>query len=75
MKRRIFLVSNITVPLLLGAVIYCLTSPDVIFVEAVRSLWGMPVLSGRGTLHGGIWQFVRYYLLDVLWAYALVFAL
>ncbi|SEM38823.1 hypothetical protein SAMN04487770_13633 [Butyrivibrio sp. ob235] len=75
MKRRIFFVANIIVPLLLGAVIYCLTSPDVIFMEAVRSLWGMPVLSEQGTVHRGIWKFIRYYLLDVLWAYALFFAL
>ena len=74
-KGRIFFVANIIVPLLLGVTIYCLTSPDVIFVEAARLLWRMPMLSGQGIVHEGIWQFIRYYLLDVLWAYALVFAL
>ncbi len=75
MKRRISFVANIIFPLLLGTLIYWFASPDVIFVEAVRSLWGESIKSGQGTVFRGVFQFVRYYLLDMLWAYALVFAL
>ena len=75
MKRRIFIAANITIPLLLGAVIYFLTSSDVIFVEAVRSLGGVPFQSEQDIALGGICQVIRYYLLDILWAYALFFSL
>ncbi len=75
MKRRIVFVANIILPLLLGTLIYWYTSPDVIFVEAVRSWCGDTGKSGQGMVLGGLFRFVRYYLLDMLWAYALVFTL
>ncbi len=75
MKNRTFLLINIIFPLLVGAVIYWFTSTDVIFVEAVRSFWGTPFHTGIVSTDGGAMQLVRYYMSDILWAYALVFAL
>jgi len=75
MKKKTFCIFNIIFPLLVGAVIYWFTSTDVIFVEAVRSIWGMAILTGIGNIDGGLARLVRYYMSDILWAYALVFAL
>ena len=75
MKKKAFCIFNIIFPLLVGAVIYWFTSTDVIFVEAVRSIWGRPKHTGIGNIGGGIARLVRYYMSDILWAYALVFAL
>ncbi|WP_026522899.1 hypothetical protein [Butyrivibrio sp. VCB2001] len=75
MKKKTFCIFNIIFPLLVGAVIYWFTSTDVIFVEAVRSIWGMSIHIGIGNIDGGLAWLVRYYMSDILWAYALVFAL
>ena len=75
MKKKAFCIFNIIFPLLVGAVIYWFTSTDVIFVEAVRSFWGMPRHTWISNTDGGIFRIIRYYLSDILWAYALVFAL
>ena len=75
MKKKAFCIFNIIFPLLVGAVIYWFTSTDVIFVEAVRSIWGMSIHIGIGNIDGGLARLVRYYMSDILWAYALVFAL
>ena len=75
MKKKAFCIFNIIFPLLVGAVIYWFTSTDVIFVEAVRSIWGRPIHTGIGNIDGGLARLVRYYMSDILWAYALVFAL
>ena len=75
MKKKAFCIFNIIFPLLVGAVIYWFTSTDVIFVEVVRSIWGRPIHTGIGNIGGGIARLVRYYMSDILWAYALVFAL
>ncbi len=75
MKKKILFISNIIFPLLVGAAIYLFTSPDVVFVEAVRSFWGTPIFMEHVNTVGGLLQLMRYYMLDVFWAYALVFAL
>ena len=75
MKKKAFCIFNIIFPLLVGAVIYWFTSTDVIFVEAVRSIWRMSIHTGIGNIGGGTVRLVRYYMSDILWAYALVFAL
>ena len=75
MKNRVFLLVNIIFPLLVGAVIYWFTSTDVIFMEAVRSFWGTPSHTWISNTDGEIIRIIRYYLSDILWAYALVFAL
>ena len=75
MNKRISFFMNIIFPLLFGAVFYLFTSPDVIFVEAVGSFWGRAQYIEHISIEEGILLMTRYYMLDVLWAYALVFAL
>lgn len=75
MKRiKITIVLNIILPIILGGFVYYLYSPEVWFVEKVDTIIGVEIhLSAkRGSF---TWEFVRFYLLDMLWAYALVFAL
>ena len=38
-KTRIHLLYNIIIPILIGAVIYCITSPDVFFVKAASTFF------------------------------------
>jgi hypothetical protein len=75
MKKRIFLFANIFFPLFIGTAIYFLTSPDVVFVEVINRIWGMYTLLDQSIVNEGIGLFIRYYLMDMFWAYALVFAL
>lgn len=75
MGKRIFLTANIILPLLLGAAVYFFTSEDVIFVEMVSSLFGKAIRNGCVVTYSGVTRLVRYYMPDVIWAYALVFAL
>lgn len=75
MKKRISILANIIIPLMVGAAFYLAASPDVIFVKTVGLFWGMPEYIGHVGAEGGCLQLMRYYMLDALWAYALVFAL
>lgn len=67
-KKKQFL--HIIFPLIIGAIIYYVVSPDVIFVRKIDSLLGtnMHMIST-------VPVFIRNYLLDMLWAYALLFAI
>ena len=75
MKKRIFILANIIIPLLVGTAYYLVTSPDVIFLEVVGSFWEMPEHFVHVNAEGKCLQLMRYYMLDALWAYALIFAL
>ena len=74
-KTRIHLLYNIIIPILIGAVIYCLTSPDVFFVKATSAFFKLSdriIVSDFGNL---LIRFVRNYIPDMAWGYALVFSL
>jgi hypothetical protein len=73
-KKKVLLVANIIVPLLLGALFYVIVAPDVIFVNVLGSLIGSnsAIISQPETF---LDYFVRYYMMDMLWGYSLVFAL
>jgi hypothetical protein len=75
MEKRIFLVANIILPLFLGAAVYFFTSEDVVFVEMVSSFLGKPINNVCADPYSVVTRLVRYYIPDVIWAYALVFAL
>lgn len=64
----------ILIPILLGTSIYYFVSPDVIFVKQIDAIVGsgIHIELCRDSVTG---QFVRNYLPDMLWGYALVFAL
>ena len=74
-RNKVFLLANMIVPILTGAVIYYVTSPDVIFVRQLDTILGMRVHMYDISYHSTIVRFIRYYALDMLWGYALVFAL
>lgn len=71
MKIRKSDIVNIVFPLVLGAVLYIILSPDVIFVQVCFSY-----LPFKAVRPGNIfWKFVRNYFLDMLWTYSLIHAL
>ena len=74
-KNIAFLIINILVPLLLGTLNYYFISPDVIFVKRIDTFIGNGIHFNN--IDNKLWiiKFVRNYLLDMLWGYALVFAL
>lgn len=67
-NKKIFLAVNIIVPLIIGAILYYIAAPDVIFVKMTDLITG-------GRNHVSIPGFVRNHLLDMFWGYSLVFAL
>ena len=74
MRRNLFYFFNIIVPLLLGTAIYLYWRPDAYISKLIFELLNIsPGLEpGRPV---GIFRFVRYYLCDMFWAYALIFSL
>ena len=75
MMKKAYLLANMILPLLVGAMFYFLTSKDVIFVEMASSFLGKPLGIEHAGPYDGVFMFIRYYMLDALWAYALVFAM
>ena len=73
--RNKFLLLHIIFPILIGAVFYYLLSPDVIFVKQIDELLGCGFHLELAIRGHWIFQFMRIYMVDMLWGYALVFAL
>ncbi len=73
-KKKI-IVLNIIIPIVAGAIIYYLFSPQVIFVKKIDGILGVDFHFTSIIKDCILFQFVRFYFLDMLWAYALVFAL
>ncbi len=74
-KRSLFLIINIIIPLVMGGLIYCITSPDTIFVRTLRITIFRGAITQATFVPVGLGMFIRFYFLDMLWGYALVFAL
>ena len=72
MKKAVLL--NVIIPIMLGGVIYYIFTPEVIFVERIDEVLGLNCHIEISSMNF-VWQFVRNYFLDMLWGYALVFAL
>ncbi len=74
MNKKVLVFANIIVPLIIGAILYYIIAPDVIFVRVLSSFFNGDAtsISQPETVFD---YFVRYYLMDLLWGYALVFAL
>ena len=66
---------NILVPLFIGAVIYYVMSPNVFFVQKIDALLVRGIHINTTGFNQPIVRFVRNYLLDMMWAYALLFSL
>lgn len=75
MKEKVFLIINIVTPLLIGVVIYYLISPDVIFVKRIDEVFGKAIHIHCSSTNSLTLRFVRNYMPDMMWGYALVFAL
>lgn len=68
------MILNIICPVIIGAFIYYLISPDVFFVKKIDAVIGA-IINIHITPTGNFFKLVRNYFLDMLWGYALVFAL
>ena len=75
MRKKVFIVLNIIIPLFVGSVLYYLMSPDTIFVEIFDQIIRREVHKPTLSLENGIFCFLRFYFLDMCWAYALTFSL
>ncbi|NLG05346.1 MAG: hypothetical protein GX567_16215 [Clostridia bacterium] len=69
------LIVNIMIPIIVGAIIYYLLSPDVIFVTYINSIFSMDFYSNIHIHQNGFIVFIRNYVLDMLWGYSLIFSL
>ena len=72
MKKE-FILLNVIAPVLIGAILYYLFFPDAVFVRLIDNLLGssyhIPV-----NVDNILIKLIRFYLLDFLWAYALMSA-
>lgn len=59
----------------MGAVIYYIFSSDAIFVKQIDTLFGKGIHADSMVHNNILNRFIRNYLLDMMWGYALVFAL
>lgn len=75
MNRKMILAFNAICPILAGAVIYYLISPEVIFVKKIDAFMGDIVSIHITPADHFLFKLVRNYFLDMLWGYAFVFAL
>lgn len=66
---------NAIFPIVVGGVIYYLISPDVIFVKKIDSILGNIINIHVALPDNIITMIIRNYLPDMMWGYALVFAL
>ena len=74
-KTERFLIMNIAIPILFGAVMYLMIDPDVMFVKLLNAN-GLSFRFGSGIVDCPvISQCARFYLPDMLWGYSLVFAM
>lgn len=74
-KTKVVFVLNCIVPLTIGAIVYYLFSPEVIFVKQVDEIIGCRMHLNLLFHDNIVLQAIRFYVLDMLWAYALVFAI
>ena len=74
MKNRLFWWCNIGFPLLCGAILYLIFCPETRLCALVSARLPFPITT-FGAAAGSLPVFVRCYLMDMLWAYSLIFAL
>jgi hypothetical protein len=69
------LIFNMIIPIFIGGVIYYIMSPNVLFVKLIDGLIGESLHIFQVYEDNVILRVIRNYFLDMLWGYALVFAL
>ncbi len=75
MNKKISLALNATCPIIVGALSYCLVSPDVIFVKKMDAMIGGMVNIHITPINNVFFRIIRNYFPDMLWGYSLVFVL
>lgn len=73
--KKLHSILNAVIPLIVGAMIYYFLSPDVKFVKFIDEIIGKGVHFPSLLEDYFVVKFIRFYLLDMLWGYALVFSL
>lgn len=74
-KISFIVILNFLVPIALGSIIYYLFSPDVLFVQKIDEVFGGGLHLYRIAEGNTAFRIFRNYFPDMLWAYALIFAL
>ena len=74
-KGQFFVILNALLPILLGAAIYYFIFPEVVFVQKIDSLTGLHFHIQSLMVNNFLIRFLRNYLLDMMWGYALIFTL
>ena len=74
MKHKLFCVANATIPLAVGAFLYYLVDPSVIFVKWIDSILSYSYHYDFST-HNQFCTILRNYLFDALWSYSLLFSI
>lgn len=72
MKKE-FILLNVIAPVLIGAILYYLFFPEAVFVRLIDNLLGSPYHIPVN-VDNILIKLIRFYLLDFLWAYALMSA-
>ncbi|MCM1144214.1 MAG: hypothetical protein NC318_02965 [Blautia sp.] len=67
MNRKMIMVLHILCPIAIGALVYYLASPDVLFIQKAKTFIDVT--------DSAFLRLVRNYLADMMWGYSLVFAL
>lgn len=75
MNKKYILALHVICPIITGALIYYLISPDVIFVIKIDAVLGGVINVHRTPVDNVFFRLIRNYFLDMMWGYALVFAL
>lgn len=74
MKHKLFCVANATIPLAVGAFLYYLVDPSVIFVKWIDSILSYSYHYDFST-YNQFCTILRNYLFDALWSYSLLFSI
>lgn len=74
MKHKVFCVANATIPLAVGAFLYYLVDPSVIFVKWIDSILSYSYHYDFST-YNQFCTILRNYLFDALWSYSLLFSI
>lgn len=74
-KAERFLLIHAILPILIGALLYYILSPDVLFVKQIDMFVGGGIHFPSLMEEYGIVQLIRNYGMDVLWGYSLLYAM
>ena len=66
--------ANIIIPIIVGAAIYYIIAPEVVFVRCIDDFLGINFHISKFENDNEVIKFLRNYLMDMLWGYALVFS-